>query len=533
MNGNEMRSFLKLASVLCICMTYCVHGIAAGQNIRTADTVRTASAGAFRKSEVQKYIDLKMGEEPFRSGLAGILAVTVKGDTLAEYCSRRKMIPASNMKLVTTGLALNGLGAGYRFMTRLGYTGHITDGILHGDLYVTGGGDPTLASGDKMAPSADSLFSMWKSALTRAGIKKINGLVIGDGRFFDGGIENENWSYNDLGTDYGTGGNGLCFNRNIQTFNVSPTTPGSLVEASAAYPSTPWLRFRVNAVTSSAGSGDNLYLFDTDMAPVAELRGSLGIDKGKRTLKCSNKFGALTCAWNFAQYLRRCGISVAGAADVDAWGDVREAGQMMLRGGKLQSRHAAGADEIHEIGSFKSPSLLSIAKVTNERSDNFYAETLFRMLSKERTGSACYDSAAVMVLRELESLGVDCSTGVRIVDGSGLARHNYLSPGFFCRFLSAMAGTPVAGTYAMTLSPAGGSRLRGYPESLRNRVRMKSGSMNGVLCYSGYILPASASVAGKVLPEDTVVFSIMTNNIVDNPAAVRSFIDSLLSMLSR
>lgn len=534
MNGNEMRYFLRIASVLCVCAAYCGANIAAGQDIRPADTVRTATAGTFRKSEAQKYIDLKMEEEPFRSGLAGILAVTVRGDTLAEYCSRRKMIPASNMKLVTTGLALNGLGTGYRFTTRLGYTGHVADGILHGDLYIIGGGDPTLASGDKMAPSADSLFSMWKSALIRAGIKKIDGLVIGDGRFFDGGLENENWSYNDLGTDYGAGGNGLCFNRNIQTFSVSPTAPGSPVEASAAYPSTPWLRFRVNAVTASAGSGDNLYLFDTDMAPVAELRGSLGIDKGKMTLKGSNKFGALTCAWNFAQYLKHCGIAVSGAADVDAWGDVREAGQMMLRGvEKPSSRRAAEAADIHEIGRFRSPSLLSIARVTNERSDNFYAETLYRMLSKERTGSACYDSAAVMVLRELEALGVDCSTGVRIVDGSGLARHNYLSPDFFCRFLSAMAGTQVAGTYAVTLSPAGGSRLRGYPESLRSRVRMKSGSMNGVLCYSGYILPVSAFVAGKALPEDTVVFSIMTNNIVDGQSSVRSFIDTLLAMLSR
>ena len=153
-------------------------------------------ADSSRFSPAQKFIDLKMAEEPFRSGVCGILAVSMNGDTLAEYGSMRKLIPASNTKLITTGLALNSLGPGFRFTTRLGYTGHVSNGTLHGDLYIVGGGDPTIASGDMMAPSRDTLFATWKRALTRAGIHRISGLVIGDGRFFDGPIENENWAYN-------------------------------------------------------------------------------------------------------------------------------------------------------------------------------------------------------------------------------------------------------------------------------------------------------------------------------------------------
>ena len=510
---------------------------------RDAHSVSSPGATAVREStpvkrkcdtKAQKYIDLKMGEEPFRSGLVGVLAVTLKGDTLAEYGSLRKMVPASNMKLISTGLAMEALGANYRFTTRLGYTGHISGGALHGDLYIIGGGDPTIASGDGMAPVTDSLFAMWKRALTRAGIRKIDGLVIGDGRFFDGSIENENWSYNDLGTDFGAGGNGLCFRRNIQTINAEPTSVGAKANAAVAYPSVPWLRFRVNAVTAPAGTGDNLYLFNSDMAPVAELRGSLGLDKGRRELKCSNKFGALTCAWNFAGYLRKSGVESSGAADVDAYGSVREAGRLVRDAAYVSARPAAGSGNMTVIGEFRSPSLVEIAKVTNARSDNFYAETLFRILSKERTGSASYDSCNVVVVRGLERLGVDCGSGVRIVDGSGLARHNYVSPDFFCRFLKAMAGTGVARQYVSTLPIAGGSRMRGCQESLRRRVRMKSGSMNGVLCYSGYILPSadsSSASSGSALSDDTVVFSIMTNNIVDNPAEVRRFIDTLLNLL--
>lgn len=111
-----------------------------------------------------------------------------------------------------------------------------------------------------------------------------------------------------------------------------------------------------------------------------------------------------------------------------------------------------------------------------------------------------------------------------MVDGSGLARHNYISPDFFCRFLKSMSQSRSSAQYLSTLSVAGGSRMKNCPDSLRRRVRMKSGSMNGVLCYSGYILPAG----GK---GDTIVFSIMTNNIVEDPAAVCNFIDALLVKL--
>ena len=120
---------------------------------------------------------------------------------------------------------------------------------------------------------------------------------------------------------------------------------------------------------------------------------------------------------------------------------------------------------------------------------------------------------------------------MRMVDGSGLARHNYISPDFFCRFLKAMSQSRSSAQYLSTLSVAGGSRMKNCPDSLRRRVRMKSGSMNGVLCYSGYILPAGGVSSRGSFSEDTIVFSIMTNNIVEDPAAVCNFIDALLVKL--
>ncbi len=499
-----------------------------------------------KRSEISAFIEGKMSQEPFCSGLTGIVAVTLGGDTLVDVNSLHKLLPASNTKLISTGLAMRGLGSDFKFVTRLGYTGNINGGVLRGDLYIVGGGDPTIGCGDKMAPSADSLFAMWRDALKKAGISKISGRVIGDGRSFDGPIENAGWGYEDIGTDYGAGCNGLCFGRNIQTFNAVPASVGKRAEISVKSPETPWLEVRNNTVTSIAGTGDNLYLFNTDNAPVAEMRGSIAVDKGPRVEHCSNKFGAMTCAWQFASYLEKSGVAVSGVADVDSYGYVRSASAWKKSAPEWGFRpvgQAASQSSLKMISSFTSPSLWEIAKVTNERSDNFYAETLLRRLSKECTGSASYDSCAVVVYRELDSLGVDGSYGVQMVDGSGLSRHNYISPDFLCRFLTAMSSTPVARQYFLCLSGPGrgtmASRLKDQPDAVKSRIRMKSGSMNGVVCFSGYILPATNGVRLPdiqrkwSLPEDTIVFSIMTNNMPENQRAVRKFIDDVIVLLAR
>lgn len=472
--------------------------------------------------QLRKYIDEKMRQEPFRSGLVGVLAVTADGDTLAEYSSVRKLLPASNTKLISTGLALNALGPDFRFRTRIGYSGEIKDGTLCGDLHIIGGGDPTIASGDDIALSADSLLSVWTAMIKEAGIERIDGDIVGDGAFFDGMNECSSWSYGDIGTYYGAGGDGLCFYRNIQEYDVCPgDSVGNAAAISVRYPDTPWLRLSNTSVTAPAGTGDNLYLYNTDLAPVAEMRGTFALDKSPKKLYCSNKFGALTCAWYLQNHLRKAGVEVrGGAADIRyMWN-----GETVVE--KLQKESG-----LELIGETFSPELKDIAFLTNRRSDNFYAETLLRMVSLRNTGSSEYDSCRVAVRMELDSLGVDWRYGVRMYDGSGLARHNYISPDFFCRFLRAMAASRVADAYMKTISHPGDpgmtSRLAGQPSTLKRRIIMKSGSMDGVLCYSGYVLPEVGGNAG------VTTFSIMTNNCPDGQGAVREFIDNVITLIAK
>ena len=191
--------------------------------------------------------------------------------------------------------------------------------------------------------------------------------------------------------------------------------------------------------------------------------------------------------------------------------------------------YAARVDDLTVLGSTLSPTLLEIVRATHLKSDNFYAETLLRTLGRRLHHSASYDSSYVALNDVFRSLKVDASQ-VQIQDGSGLARHNYVSPDFFVQFLSAMMDSPVFGEYVGSLGQPGGpyyeSRLSGEPGSIRSRVHYKSGSMNGVRCFSGYIEP-SAGDRG-----DTIIFSLMTNNALASTSTLDAILDRIVALLA-
>lgn len=478
----------------------------------------------------QRYVDQLAAEEPLHSAAWGVVAKDARGKVLVSLNPDQKLVPASNMKLVTTGCALHALGSSYRFETKLGYSGEIRDGALEGDLYIIGGGDPTLATADTIVMKTSALFWKWKTALRSAGIHAIHGRVIGDGRLFQGNLENSSWEYNDLGTYYGAGGNGLSFYANAQDFSVSAgTKAGDPVRVAVKYPQTPWMHFAFRGTTEAAGTGNSLYMYTTDLAPYAEMRGTFALDRKPKTEHFANKFGAMTCAYYFWKSLTDSGWEVSGGyADIDRGGYIRGADFVPAQ---------LATDTLRVIGSTWSPTLDLIARETNCRSDNFYAETLLRTIGLRETGHVVYDSCQVAEKRVLERLAADLSQGIVIEDGSGLSRHNHLSPDFFVRHLTAMRTSPAFPSFLASLPQPGGNGtlkgvLRDEPEEVKARIRMKSGSMTGVLCYSGYILPADWDPA-KPAKGNIITFSIMTNNC-DAPASeVREKITKIVSLLAK
>ena len=307
-------------------------------------------------------------------------------------------------------------------------------------------------------------------------------------------------------------------------YAVSAGAEGEPVKVVQRYPDTPWMHFGNLTSTGPRGTGNSLYLYTTDLAPYAEMRGTFAVDRKPKVEHFANKYGALTCAYYFWQNLRATGWDISGGyADIDRGG--------WLRGPDFVPAEKAGKPRI--AGTSMSPGLSKIARETNVRSDNFYAEAMFRQMGERASGIAVYDSCRVAVYEVLDGLfalsGLPAGTvsGLRLEDGSGLSRLNALSPAFMTAFLRAMARSEAFDAFLTSLPQPGDGTLAGVlpklPDVQKARLRFKSGSMDGVLCYSGYVLDENG------VPR--YVFSLMVNGATVKTAVLRDTLGSLIEAM--
>lgn len=473
------------------------------------------------KTPCQEEIESILTDPAFKGASIGICAETLDGERIVDIQSGLLLSPSSNLKLITTGAALHYFGRDYRLKTKLAYSGSIKDSTLIGNLYIIGGADPTLGSLDGIASKEEVLFESWAKALLKAGIRHIRGEIIGDGSYLDGMKESPLWQYDDIGTYYGSGTCGLLWHENYISLRISPgSRVGDSLKIEFLGPETPWITYDMLCRTGERGTGDQVYLYTHDNSRTAALTGSFALGKPIKNLKVSNKFPERTCAFLLDKYLRKRGFTTRGYNALDKLSD-----------------SLTKPKKVRQITETKSPSLKDIIRSCNIESNNVYAETLLRVMGKEMCGSACYDSSLVALDNVLLSLGISAkdSSGHKmdgiIKDGCGLARHNLLSTGYMCRFLRAMADSPCYKDYLSTIPQPGLQGtvqpcLRLLPSRERRRVRMKSGSMSGIRCYSGYIFPEHEEENAK-----TLVFSLFINNTTAEPYQIRAFTDKIISAL--
>ena len=470
-------------------------------------------SAALAQSAAQQYVNEAAAREPLKGSSWAVYAEDAAGNVLASHNEGMRLMPASNRKLVTTGVALHAFGPAYRFKTGLAYTGTVEDGTLKGDLYIVGGGDPTIGTKDSIALKADALFWKWKTILKGNGIERIHGRIIGDGSAYEGHLEHTSWDYEDTGTYYGTGGNALCFYENTIDMDVRATEVGAPIGLVQTYPETPWLHLSNLGVTGPKGSGNSLYLFTTDLAPYAQMRGTFAIDRRPKTENTANKYGDLTCAYYFWKNLKDTGWEVTGG-----YARVSRAGY--IQGSDFVELEKAGTPR--EIGFTESPTLAQIARITNERSDNFYAEYMLRAMGESATGIAVYDSCLVAESIVLKDLGLP-QDQIHLADGSGLSRSNYVTAQWMVSFLKAMQASPAFPAFLASLPKPGEGTLSMIRFPGCERVRMKSGSLGGTLCYSGYILGTDGKPA--------VTFSILTNNALVSASQMRPVLVEIIKSL--
>ena len=482
---------------------------------------------ASAQTNLRTTIRQMQGNAALKGATWGVLAVRLGGDTLAAFNADKRMVPASNVKVITAGAALHSLGSDYRFKTDLAYSGRIVDGVLQGDLYIVGGGDPTTASKYDCAVPMEELFAQWKQILDGAGIRAIEGTIVGDGRGWGGRVPCKDWSGEDLGFYYGAAPGALNFYENAQDFTVAPAdTVGHPVQVTPFFPDAPWMIFNHSAVTGAQGSGDQLLYSASDAGPFGRMYGKFAVDRKSKVEECINHFPEYTCAYYFHNYLMEHGLEVGNAfAEVSPYGLIRR--DMFLYD---DGEPAATTREMTRLGSTQSPALIRIVGEMMKRSDNFYAEAVLKAMGQDTYGRAILDSALLAEKRVLGSLGLKTDGIIQLRDGSGLARTNYVSPAFFVQFLRTMARQSEYRDFRQCFPQPGQgtlvSRMSKADATLKKRVYMKSGSMNGVRCFCGYVTPADGR------GENTIVFSLMINNATATSATLNPLIDQILTAIA-
>ncbi len=477
----------------------------------------SVSAAGLGFGQQDSAIYKKISREAQASGLRNAQwGVSVKyagsGKEIVSYNQRMNLVPASTLKLLVTAAALNILGEEYKFKTKIYYSGEIAkDGYLKGNIYVVGGGDPSLGSdlAKGGVPLAD-LMASWVSAAKEKGIKIIDGSVIADDLLFDRVPVPGTWVWEDIGNYYCAPAGALSVNDNLYRLYFAPAASlGAGAEVVRMEPEIPELKFMNFMKTGPKGSGDNGYIYNAPGQYNAMLMGTIPAGVKEFAIKGAMPDPALFTARLFTKYLKDAGIFVA-----------QEAGRISAPAAYNENKLVTAVD---------SPPLKEIVFITNKKSFNFYAEMLLRALAVNKSGIGSIE-AGIEAEREFLSLaGIDTKE-IRLFDAAGLSRFNMISAEGMTDLLVFMANQGrFSAYYESFVEPGdyygfGHIKTFGIKTELEKRLRIKSGSLKGVRSYCGYLKGYDGRLAA---------FSFIINNYSCSPEKIEQIHESILLSILR
>lgn len=419
------------------------------------------------------------------------------GAPLFSHGADEALVPASNMKLVTTAAALARLGRDFAHETRVMAGDRPRGGVVQGDLVVVGGGDPTISR--RFDP--DPLLSDWAEALWQAGVRQITGDVVADDRAFDDVRLHPDWDPSDAERWYGAEVGALSLNDNCIDVTVAGSAQGPRVTLA---PDTAYVVVDVAAALTEARKQHVFSLVRTgsDLRTI-RLTGRVWSRADGYTSSVPVRDPGLFFATVLRERLVARGIEVAGQAR------------------RVRDGDAAPRFTLHR----RLAPLPRTLAVTNQRSQNFYAECLAKTLGREHGGEGTWDAAAKALTAFARSCGVDPGE-VRVRDGSGLSRENRLSAAALVAVLRAATRGPDGALFRDSLAAPGEEgtlqrRLRDLPRGAR--VRAKTGTLTGVSALSGYL----------EVGERRVVFALIGNGGGGGRAQLDALVVTLARRLSK
>lgn len=404
------------------------------------------------------------------------------GDTIDAFRAHSVIPPASTMKLLTTATALEMWGGDYRIETPITYSGYIQDGVLHGDLYIEGRGDPTFGS---RYVGSHSFMYRWMRELRTAGIKHITGSVISDASYFDGNALNPSWLWEDAGNYYAPGIFSLSYLDNTMNIVLQSGPVGSIATVLNTIPQIPEIEFE-NHIRCTHITHDGAFVHGVPYSNRRYLVGSVPSNRQTFGVKGDLPNPPLTLARDFRELLVSSGIPVDGEAKYISEEERNGAARTLLF-------------------NYQSEPLSEIIRHTNHESDNLYAEMLFRIFGSRYSIPCTIHNASDFVREYWKNRGVSFRSA-KILDGCGLAPQDAISAEMYVQLLRYMYGSKNKDIFLESLPCSGESgTLSSFlrDTELHGKVCAKSGTIGGTKNYAGYIF----------LPDGRVwVFAVMVNS---------------------
>lgn len=455
-----MRSPVSPRWLLCACLAF-------------------AAARLFAQDQplaVTAALQAAVDRHPLRGAKVGVVARRISdGKEVFSFHGDELFELASNTKLFTTAAALLKLGADYEFRTALIANGPVQDGVLHGDLVVVGGGDPSFSG--RVYPSPMTVPREFSKAVQAAGIRQITGDLVMDDRLFDRVYRAPGWPKAEWLWWYAAPISALSFNDNCVEVKVTggpaPDAPATI----STVPSFPAMRF-VNHCSTAAKERPAEVTFERseDGAIMVSGRLPVGVSRSE-TIAVEDPPLFLAAALQ---------AEMAKAA-------IRLDGRPRLVGD--YERLQAGAQEIF---AWKSR-LLDSVSAANQRSLNFCAEQILKTMGAVRFGKGSFESGAAAV-REFTRAAHLPDEAVTLVDGCGLSPEDRATPQAVSALLEVIYRSKMdeafLGSLATNGQPETTLRNRLTDPAMRGRIHAKTGTIkaNGTSALSGYAEAADGEV---------------------------------------
>lgn len=405
-----------------------------------------------------------------------IVKSIASGKLLYSKNADRLMVPASNMKIITSAAALGILKPSFTFETYFRHSGARKGEIIDGDLVVEGRGNPHLVSED---------LWLMVNELQKRGIRRITGDLVLDDSYFDGEMFPSSWKISATRRAFEAPMSALALNFNSVTINIYPASTKNEKPLAAIDPRTPYMTF----VNNMRSSGKGRSRITIDLRPgkgggeTIVLGGVVRAGSKEKTYYRAVRDPINYFGQTFIGFAKKAGIAIDGR----------------VRRGKHDK-------PLKEIFHHTSRPLYQQLMDMNQYSNNFMAEQLVKTIAAETAGNpGSFKNGLLKVGEYLESLGLPADR-FNLADGSGFSRDNRAScsviVGLLERLYTRWEGGPEFITSLARMGREGSVEDRMVSND--RAIRVKTGTLKSISALSGYYpLPSG----------DILAFAMIHNNL--------------------